>query len=163
MTNTERLAEALRLAREWFNHLEADEGPQAHEVIAAADAALAAHESSQQAAHDAGESASIEEWEQELSAVMPADFKDWWQNSKREWPAVAAEVIRSLRKDRDWWREAAGRAQRQPLTDAQIAEGRYRMWADELEDAPEPWAFLKGARWAERYYGIGGATTGEQR
>ena len=35
--------------------------------------------------------------------------------------------------------------------------------AAELEDAPELWAFLKGARWAERYYGIGGATTGEQR
>ena len=43
------LAEALRLAREWFNHEEAGVGPQAFEVIAAADAALAAHEAEQQA------------------------------------------------------------------------------------------------------------------
>lgn len=36
-------------------------------------------------------------YEQALSAVMPSDFKDWWQNSKDEWPDVAAGVITSLR------------------------------------------------------------------
>ncbi len=35
-------------------------------------------------------------WETELSKVMPLDFKDWWQNSKTEWPLVARMVIESL-------------------------------------------------------------------
>lgn len=50
-------------------------------------------------------------------------------------------------------------AERVPLTDAEIAEGRYRVWANELEDAPEPWAFLQGARFAERAHGIKPATS----
>jgi hypothetical protein len=33
----------------------------------------------------------------ELSAVMPEDYKDWRQNSKAEWPAVAAATISDLR------------------------------------------------------------------
>lgn len=33
-----------------------------------------------------------------LSAVMPPDFKDWWQNSKDEWPEIAAAVIVNLRQ-----------------------------------------------------------------
>jgi len=37
-------------------------------------------------------------YEKELSAVMPSDFKDWWENSKDEWPSVAARVIESLRR-----------------------------------------------------------------
>lgn len=40
----------------------------------------------------------IQLWETELSQVMPADFKDWWENSKAEWPVVARIVIESLRK-----------------------------------------------------------------
>ena len=32
-----------------------------------------------------------------LSKVMPADFKDWHQNSKEEWPEIAAHVITNLR------------------------------------------------------------------
>jgi len=34
-------------------------------------------------------------WGAELSKVMPLDFKDWWQNSKTEWPLVARLVIES--------------------------------------------------------------------
>ena len=37
-------------------------------------------------------------WETELSKVMPEDYKDWWQNSKEEWPMVARMSIESLRK-----------------------------------------------------------------
>ena len=37
-------------------------------------------------------------WETELSKVMPADYKDWWQNSKEEWPMVARMSIESLRE-----------------------------------------------------------------
>lgn len=37
-------------------------------------------------------------WETELSKVMPADYKDWWQNSKEEWPMVARVSIESLQE-----------------------------------------------------------------
>lgn len=40
-------------------------------------------------------------WEEELSKVMPEDFKDWWQNSRCEWPLVARLVIEGLREARD--------------------------------------------------------------
>jgi hypothetical protein len=40
----------------------------------------------------------LDRYDQALSAVMPSDFKDWWQNSKDEWPDVAAGVIENLRK-----------------------------------------------------------------
>lgn len=37
-------------------------------------------------------------WETELSKVMPQDYKDWWQNSRKEWPMVARVSIESLRE-----------------------------------------------------------------
>ena len=40
----------------------------------------------------------LDRYDQALSAVMPPDFKDWWENSKDEWPDVAAGVIENLRK-----------------------------------------------------------------
>ena len=41
--------------------------------------------------------AEIKLWRSELSKVMPPDFKDWWQNSPREWPIVARWCIENLR------------------------------------------------------------------
>lgn len=52
----------------------------------------------------------LEEFETKLSAVMPSDFKDWHQNSKAEWPEVAAWVISSQRerlKELEDWKEEA--------------------------------------------------------
>ena len=46
-TITNKLAEALELAREWFRHEDPNIGPQAFEVVEAADAALAAYASKQ--------------------------------------------------------------------------------------------------------------------
>lgn len=40
-------------------------------------------------------------YRKELSAVMPSDFKDWWQNSKKEWPALAAMIIKDKRESAD--------------------------------------------------------------
>lgn len=40
----------------------------------------------------------VANWHRHLSAVMPPDFKDWHQNSKSEWPLVAALVITGLRE-----------------------------------------------------------------
>ena len=52
-------------------------------------------------------------------------------------------------------------AERVGLTDEQIAEGRYLTWAAEPDDAPEAWSFMRGARWADKHFGIG-ATTGKE-
>ncbi len=40
----------------------------------------------------------LSSWEAELSKVMPIDYKDWWQNSKTEWPIVARMTIEGLRE-----------------------------------------------------------------
>ena len=37
-------------------------------------------------------------WETELSKVFAPDYKDWWQNSKEEWPMIARMTIESLRE-----------------------------------------------------------------
>lgn len=37
-------------------------------------------------------------WESEISKVMPPDFKDWWQNSRADWPLVTRMVIESLKE-----------------------------------------------------------------
>ena len=40
----------------------------------------------------------LKAYDDELSKVMPPDFKDWWQNSKDEWPDIASWVITNLRE-----------------------------------------------------------------
>lgn len=47
------------------------------------------------------ELARLKRYDEELSAVMPKDFKDWWENSPEEWPIVARGVIESLRERED--------------------------------------------------------------
>lgn len=37
-------------------------------------------------------------YEEELSKVMPLDFKDWWRNDRNEWPLIARLVIENLRE-----------------------------------------------------------------
>ena len=49
----------------------------------------------------ADERVKLARWEDELSAVMPPDFKDWWQNSREEWPMVARMVIEGSDSERD--------------------------------------------------------------
>jgi hypothetical protein len=51
--------------------------------------------------------AKLAKWESELSKVMPADFKDWWRNSRDEWPEVARMVIEGLRKNTELVEKAA--------------------------------------------------------
>lgn len=50
------------------------------------------------------------DYDRRLSEVMPKDFKDWWQNSRREWPEVAAGTIVNLRKREDWAHAQMARA-----------------------------------------------------
>ena len=162
-----KLAEALHRRRisDELREIECPPDPDAVDRALDADALRADAEQAQEAQQPAGR-ASVDDWERELSAVMPADFKDWWQNSRREWPAVAAEVIKSLRRDRDAGWEVAARAQRrEPLTASQVNElcnechlDWHRGWS--LDE--EPNRYLELARAIEKHHGIG-ATTGEQQ
>lgn len=45
----------------------------------------------------------LDSFESELSKIMPPDHKDWWQNSRDEWPIIARLTIESLRKQRDFF------------------------------------------------------------
>ncbi len=44
------------------------------------------------------ELARLKRYDDLLSSVMPADFKDWHQNSKEEWPEIAKAVIENQRE-----------------------------------------------------------------
>jgi hypothetical protein len=47
------------------------------------------------------DSARLARYDDLLSAEMPPDFKDWHENSREEWPEIAALVIRNLRERLD--------------------------------------------------------------
>jgi hypothetical protein len=40
----------------------------------------------------------LKAYDDELSAEMPADLKDWWRNSRDEWPLVARLVLQNRRE-----------------------------------------------------------------
>jgi hypothetical protein len=40
----------------------------------------------------------LKAYDDELSAEMPADLKDWWLNSRDEWPLVARLVLQNRRE-----------------------------------------------------------------
>jgi cephalosporin-C deacetylase-like acetyl esterase len=63
----------------------------------------------------------LKAYDDELSKVMPPDFKDWWQNSKDEWPQIAAAVITNLRE-------------REEMAWQQLTEYRDEMFAKELDE-----------------------------
>lgn len=48
-------------------------------------------------AQQAAEIERLHDYDTRLSAVMPADYKDWHEGSKREWPELAAESIKMWR------------------------------------------------------------------
>ena len=137
MNTTDKLAEALRLAREWVRHEEAGEGPQAYDVIKAADEAIAAHDAEQAA------------------KAVPADLRSAAERTRQDLGPTGSNYpdVRVLLAFVEQALAAPtpqpAQAERVGLTDEQIAEGRYRTWAAEPEDAPEAWSFLRGARWAE--------------
>ena len=54
-------------------------------------------------ARQAAEIERLHDYDTKLSAVMPADYKDWHEGSKREWPELAAESIKM-------WRDRANEA-----------------------------------------------------
>jgi len=71
--------------------------------------------------------ADLAKWESELSKVMPPDFKDWWQNSKAEWPLVARLAIESARKSEGiaWQQIETARAESDALAEALAYARRF--------------------------------------
>ncbi len=51
----------------------------------------------------------LADYDKRLSEVMPPDFKDWHENSRSEWPEIAAMVIANLRSEVAALREDAER------------------------------------------------------
>ena len=41
-------------------------------------------------------------YDEEISKEMPKDFKDFWENSKEEWPLVARLVLEGRRENLEW-------------------------------------------------------------
>lgn len=72
----------------------------------------------------------VADYERELSAVMPADFKDWHQNSRAEWPQVSAGVIRSLREQLAF--AQAHPPQGEDGAVAQLRIGQRVEWQDDI-------------------------------
>lgn len=128
-----KLAEALRLAREWFRHEEASEGPQAFEVIGAADEALAQYEQAKDAEPVA--------WR-----ILIGD-SDLWGYADSEWDADFYGRQSGLRYVKQAL-YAAPVAQAKPLTDEQI---------DALDLAGRGVMSVRDmVRLVERAHGIGG-------
>lgn len=44
----------------------------------------------------------LKAYDEEISKVMPEDFKDWWENSKDEWPLVTRLVLEARQEDIEW-------------------------------------------------------------
>jgi len=43
----------------------------------------------------------LQRYDDEISKEMPKDYKDWWQNSKEEWPLVARLTLEGRRESID--------------------------------------------------------------
>jgi hypothetical protein len=41
-------------------------------------------------------------YDEEISKEMPEDFKDFWENSKDEWPLVTRLVLEGRRENLEW-------------------------------------------------------------
>ena len=86
----------------------------------------------------------------ELSAVMPKDYKDWWQTLKSDWPLVAAQTITALREREAIeikMRHAAHdkqEGQRQKLIDIWAGSARSGRW---LFEGAECSNTAEGAEW----------------
>ena len=98
----------------------------------------------------ANERVKLARWEDELSAVMPPDFKDWWQNSREEWPMVARMVIEGSDSERDILeRQLAAEREQIKANHAAtllIEQMLYkeRALADKLAGEIESWASIAG-------------------
>ena len=73
-------------------------------------------------------------WETELSKVMPPDYKDWWQNDKREWPLVARLVIEGKNRHAELDAAAYEKLERELAAERALAD-RLGNWMQEHRKA----------------------------
>ena len=76
-----------------------------------------------------------ERWRAAIAPEIPADMKDWHENSPDEWPEVAAAVLRSRREDAEtaWgmlaeWREREKELMRWKSTHAPRLKALEGLW-----------------------------------
>jgi hypothetical protein len=77
----------------------------------------------------------LKAYDEELSKVMPPDMKDWWENSKDEWPLVARLVIESLEKEREWCYETIDMMSKKiEELEVKLKASAFYDFSDELEN-----------------------------
>ena len=78
--------------------------------------------------------ARLRDYDDRLSAVMPSDCKSWHENSREEWPEVAAATIKTMRtQEREAWSMVSRVSQKLEHTRAEVtrlATGRNAAWAE---------------------------------
>ena len=90
----------------------------------------------------------LQAWQTEISKVMPPDFKDWWENSKAEWPLVARLVIEGKNRRAEQLERELGSPTDSP--DANTTEhARINWWKDRCDDLNEQLAAAKEGAAAE--------------
>ena len=68
-------------------------------------------------------------YDEEISKEMPLDFKDFWENSKEEWPLVTRLVLEGSREQVEWCNEVMDKqAQKIKELEEQI---EYLVYGDE--------------------------------
>ena len=101
--------------------------------------------------------ARVRDYDDRLTAVMPPDYKDWHENSRQEWPLVAALTIENLTAQSDWAHEELSRSQ------AEVERLRYVLHrleqaASELSNHDKTPGFRRThAHWSRLHEGIGHA------
>ena len=85
----------------------------------------------------------INAWQTELSKVMPPDFKDWWENSKAEWPLVARWVIENKNRRLEQLERELGSPTDEPDANT-TAHARINWWKDRCDDLNEQLAAKDG-------------------
>lgn len=99
----------------------------------------------------------LDRYDQALSAVMPSDFKDWWQNSKDEWPDVAAGVIESLRKREELaWEQAERLSSSQPVP---VSVSERLPGPEDCLDKGWAWFFSPRVGWRQAVLPVSAAYT----
>jgi hypothetical protein len=74
----------------------------------------------------------LKAYDEEISREMPKDFKDWWENSKEEWPLIARYVLERRRGEIDWL-EIALIAKDQKIKELEEEVKELKEYRDRLE------------------------------
>jgi len=79
----------------------------------------------------------LDAWETLIGKEMPADFKDWHENNKNEWPEIAADMLRRrLARAEESEKRLAAWENQEPVAYCGHTDGRVHIYqAKEIADA----------------------------